>query len=90
MAHRSPPHVGWWNASMFKGSKKFRYWNGKKWSYAANYDTTSEQELIYAFTTPSNMDCHIKWRYFYPITAIKDRVNPQTGEITGKAGNGNR
>ena len=38
-----PPSLGWWPASAFKTEGLYRWWNGQRWSIAAEYGDSIKQ-----------------------------------------------
>ena len=77
-----PPHIGWWNASIGSNSTAWRWWDGKQWSITA-YSEESEHWVNSCATQKSEMD-GIEWTYHWPKNARVPRINPETGEVTGK------
>jgi len=39
----APPAIGWWPCSVFFGLDSWRWWDGRRWSFAA-YDTYSAEQ----------------------------------------------
>jgi hypothetical protein len=74
-----PPHVGWWYT--FGG---WRWWNGKEWSQPA-YPDESKVAVGLAAAIPASdfIASIIVWCYHWPARARVERVNPETGEVTG-------
>lgn len=71
-----PPHVGWWNASVFQDLDSWRWWNGTHWSFDAWPEQTSEEASKQA-AKPSQIDAYrIRWTDYYPVNARVPRVAP--------------
>ena len=77
-----PPHIGWWNASVNQFDDLWRWWNGECWSDPAGDYRNSKFALIEATSKNHNPD--IKWTTYWPTNGRVPRINPATGEVTGK------
>ena len=80
-----PPHVGWWNASFRRDIDAWRWWNGAQWSRTMN-DIDNPAFAKMRAATPADMQYqgHIEWTHHWPEGARVARINPMTGEATGK------
>lgn len=70
-----PPHVGWWNASIFQDDKMWRWWNGIFWSTSVRFTATR----AYAAECSSNespSSFAVKWTDYYPSNARVERIAP--------------
>ena len=80
-----PPHVGWWNASATESDRYWRWWDGVRWSKPA---ISTDHPRIVAVLAKTKSDIRdpsiIKWTRHWPKNARVARVNPLTGEVTGK------
>ena len=78
------PHVGWWKARQGMGATGWRWWNGSVWSLPASpAKTASEAEALAQFH--ADRSASIAWCMDWPEGARVQRINPETGEVTGGA-----
>ena len=65
---KSPPFIGWWNASLQRRLNIWRWWNGKNWSCGVdskhNKFTAYRSSLI---ASPNQND--IEWNDYWPKNA---------------------
>lgn len=71
----NPPHVGWWNASIFRAGGAWRWWNGKHWSLVV-YDNFDLEYAARRATLKNTDKKAIEWSNYYPANARVPRVNP--------------
>lgn len=82
-----PPHVGWWNASWSGASDIWRWWNGHDWSdsVTSNRDVTYAARRAQTLVAPAFASiADIRWTYRWPKNGRVPRINPVTGEVTGR------
>ena len=77
-----PPHVGWWLC----GSSIWRWYDGIAWSmpvvpYSVDYENLN---FFASWHEESPYKDKIVWSDFYPKDVIVQRINPETGEVTGR------
>lgn len=74
-----PPHVGWWNASIYADDTAWRWWNGKHWSYVVYPWYPMVSVLKNAGTRPSgeHTEKRIQWTTYWPENALVPRVDPR-------------
>ncbi|WP_353191375.1 hypothetical protein [Pandoraea pnomenusa] len=70
-----PPHVGWWNASLYQSLDVWRWWDGEQWSSEA-YDDEDEQMAEFWARLPSGSQDLIEWTDYWPENARVPRVDP--------------
>lgn len=70
-----PPHIGWWNASKFKYSQIWRWWDGKQWSTAVSSADSSPLAADLA-KRPAPVQSNIKWNDYWPETCPFPRPVP--------------
>jgi len=75
-----PPHVGWWNASVGRNPKSWRWWNGKHWSKSVSPLSPSASAKAHA-QRPALSSSTIRWTHYWPEGARVPRINPDTQEI---------
>lgn len=93
----APPHVGWWNSSVLLcvgGQERgllngwescWRWWDGDGWSFPYFPTASAASIASYVLSCRYQTGCEIIWSDYYPEAARVPRVNPETGEVTGKA-----
>lgn len=70
-----PPHVGWWNASMFDDDEIWRWWNGTRWSNGVH---RSHDAYRAARTAERSTGAEsILWTDYYPKRARVPRIDPR-------------
>lgn len=73
-----PPHVGWWNASVCKDRKAWRWWDGKEWSCAAMwFDTVGLAAAQAARYQTAAHKGRIEWSDYWPENARVPRIDPR-------------
>ncbi len=78
-----PPHVGWWLTMTQRGQLRWRWWDGQGWSlgtlaiHSARFASAQTRQKPLPHLT-------FKWCYFWPHHARVARINPATGEVTGR------
>lgn len=70
-----PPHVGWWESSVFRQIGVWRWWNGAYWSFPAKFDTSTELVLDRA-SVEGLGGCFVEWTTYYPENARVPRIDP--------------
>lgn len=81
----TPPHVGWWATygSVLNTSKlTWRWWDGRAWSAAA-LPSDSAFEASRRAEIKHSVGIKYLWSYYWPENGRVERVNPETGEVTG-------
>jgi hypothetical protein len=78
----SPPHIGWWNASVGHNTGVWRWWNGSRWSLGVHETQSSGAAASHAKHKAygDNPLQVIRWRMYYPANARVPRINPETGK----------
>ena len=72
-----PPFVGWWDASLCRGSAAWRWWNGQNWSTPAWAEMSA-----WAAADCAQMPClkahepFIQWTDHWPENARVERRKP--------------
>lgn len=57
-----PPSIGWWPASMRKRPHTYRWWDGRRWSFAAYcYDSKDDAAMSASIYTPERAE-QICWQ----------------------------
>ena len=69
-----PPHIGWWNASVNRNPKIWRWWNGRDWSAAATERFSAAYAGFKAEKYTVAQD--IEWTDYWPEGARVPRVAP--------------
>ena len=78
-----PPHVGWWLTLAQGAPLRWRWWDGQCWSlgalaiHSAGYAGAQTRQKHLPHLT-------FQWCYFWPHHARVARINPATGEVTGR------
>ena len=63
-----PPSIGWWNASVYKAGDRWRWWDGKCWSYPA-YPEFSMSEVLEAVKLKHLSNTSVYWNDYWPENA---------------------
>lgn len=72
-----PPHIGWWNASLGRGSQAWRWWDGKKWSIPANPSMSPQTAVKRAkYKSHDEVQRSIEWTDYWPENARVERKAP--------------
>ena len=71
-----PPHVGWWNASIARQTRAWRWWDGIQWSKAAEDQEDAQQAREWALGLYPGSPHSILWTNYYPKNARVPRVDP--------------
>ena len=71
-----PPHIGWWNASILRNSKGWRWWDGKQWSLLVIENDSLDLVEEKAKSGALNWTDFIEWTDYYPKNACVPRINP--------------
>lgn len=69
-----PPHRGWWNASVGRDNKAWRWWDGRHWSSHVTDECYAKDAEFYASIKYTFQD--IEWSDYYPPNARVPRINP--------------
>lgn len=72
-----PPHVGWWNASIFRFHEVWRWWDGKSWSIVADETDTASQAADSASYSGVGVSS-IEWTDYWPAGARLPRIDPRS------------
>lgn len=74
-----PPHIGWWNASLSRGSMLWRWWDGASWSFHVTVLTSASEASVRAEIKDTNLTQAkvIFWRHYYPKNARVPRIDPR-------------
>jgi hypothetical protein len=78
----SPLHVGW-NASQSRFEDCWRWWSGKRWSIPV-YERESGVVAAACAKQKAKNQKGIEWSDYWPINGRVPRINPETGEVTGR------
>ena len=74
-----PPHVGWWNTSVWKDDDSWRWWDGSRWSLPAWPEFTAERAAMRAAApAPRIKQRAILWTDCWPEGARVPRVDPRS------------
>ena len=76
-----PPHVGWWNASLFQDPHSWAWWDGKQWSVEAHDSYSAAQASACAERKSTLPEGSIEWRTYYPENARVSRDGTANGNI---------
>lgn len=79
-----PPHVGWWLSTANGVQMRWRWWDGDCWSMGALATHDARYAAAQARYRPFWKDVAFRWCYFWPPHARVARINPATGEVTGR------
>ena len=91
LLHGPPPHVHWWMTSTSPTPDQifvfgWRWWNGLNWSVPVSASVHPSRLPFYATLPASHLIAeNLCWCLYWPAGARVPRVNPNTGEVTGKA-----
>lgn len=72
-----PPYRGWWNASIVRSKKAWRWWNGEGWSAPAYPDHTSEEAADAASYNILRSTNEVEWTDYWPENARVPRIDPR-------------
>jgi len=72
-----PPHVGWWNASLYKNPRVWRWWDGDCWSFPAFMNDSPQAASHFANQISANSLSDIEWTHYYPTNARVPRIDPR-------------
>ena len=73
----TPPHIGWWMASVYRDPEIWRWWNGRYWSRPVRIDNTSKEAAFRAKHAANGIGvAGIEWSDYYPENARVPRVKP--------------
>lgn len=81
----APPHVGWWNTTVFYGGtrlsalgERWGWWNGKGWSMFAwrEESPSSAAKAARQLGGNSGSTKHVRWSYYLPKNARVARIDP--------------
>lgn len=87
----TPPHIGWWNASVCDdeyANKAWRWWNGEFWSMAA-FDTSSAT-TAHIRAEARMASATVRWSHYWPDNARVPRVDPVGNSVWVSAINSGR
>ena len=79
-----PLHAGWWLTRLGYSKAAWRWWDGERWSLpssSANSAVSAASVAQFASSTSFAM----AWCMDWPEGARVQRINPETGEVTGGA-----
>lgn len=73
-----PPHEGWWNASVSKNKRAWRWWDGVAWSQVV-FEEQSDVAAARAASTYANQykQDKIRWTRYWPDNARVFRLDPR-------------
>lgn len=69
-----PPHIGWWQASTFENEKLWRWWDGRRWSFAVPI-SASPGRAAELSAEKTSAKC-ILWTHYWPENARVPRIVP--------------
>lgn len=75
-----PPHVGWWNASLFDDDEMWRWWNGASWSNGVHCSHTQHWAAKVAAGRKTRSQS-IRWSDYWPRRARVPRIDPRAAQI---------
>ena len=75
-----PPHVGWWNASVYSNENCWRWWDGSNWSGVSYPALKAETAAHYALTPAAEGLARIFWTDYWPENARVPRVDPRRAD----------
>lgn len=78
-----PPHVGWWKTRKGMAGAEWRWWDGEAWSFPVC--SNARAPAIAKALRPWRDAVAIVWCMDWPEGARVQRINPETGEVTGGA-----
>lgn len=78
-----PPHAGWWKTRKGMAGAEWRWWDGEAWSFPVC--SRAQAPAIAKALRPWRDVVAIVWCMDWPEGARVQRINPETGEVTGGA-----
>lgn len=78
-----PLHVGWWKTRKGMSGAEWRWWDGAAWSWPVA--SNAGDAAIAKAMRPWLDAAAIVWCMDWPEGARVQRINPETGEVTGGA-----
>jgi hypothetical protein len=73
-----PPHIGWWNASLWGDHDLWRWWDGQRWSWGVN---SSDPINVVRLQASKRLGYDVKWSDYYPENARVPRVDPRSVDV---------
>lgn len=72
-----PPFPGWWNASNFRDTRIWRWWDGERWGQGVRDDESPTVARALALrAAPFSNLLDIEWTHYWPKNARVKRVAP--------------
>ena len=72
-----PPHMGWWNASMYRDKNTWRWWSGERWSHGVPVSASCETAGYFATRLLWSATNEVEWSDFWPENARVPRIDPE-------------
>ena len=79
-----PPHEGWWltKSAASTINQAWRWWDGTCWSIPCHEGESADEAEFWA--TKATVCTNVLWCSYWPENGRVPRINPHTGEVTGR------